>query len=202
MGFALLDPSYGPNMNYVTTPRFVLFVATLLLAKLIFDINRALTFIFNMKDDIAGTGLEIIAIILLLATFIFALRLLFLRRWAESALLIIIIFSVVISPSIPLFPGYWKFQRNKSTYLAAISADPSPHPKFHAFLMADIGNIGGGGTFYFIVYDGTDEVGLTPANRTTEWTVAHPGFGSGLYPPSQRKICHLEGHFYLLVETS
>src|SRR5262249_1289315 len=90
----------------------------------------------------------------------------------------------------------WKFRINKTDYLAALAADPSPPPKFRVFEWEDTDNL------LAIVYDETDEMGREPGARSPEWVARRGSLSQGerwiSQPSSGRRTCvrPLGEHFF------
>lgn len=174
-------------------------------AKLIANAGEALQFLSESHQYIAPIS-RLVWFLLILAASVVAVRYLITRSWlAFFAVLLSIVLSVTL-PAINFNPEYLKFKANRQTYLAEIEADPSPQPKFKIFLLREFADFPAGGSWYYVVYDETKEIGLPPDRRTSEWNEKHSrldgrSFRGPTNPNATMKVTPLEGDFFLVIET-
>jgi hypothetical protein len=74
---------------------------------------------------------------LLSTAIVFAIRYLVSGSRTKAAALIVAVCLSVALPAISFHPEYLKFKANRQSYLTAIDADPSPHPKFKYFQLRE-----------------------------------------------------------------
>lgn len=68
--------------------------------------------------------------------------------------------------------------------------------------MAQIVGFPAGGTYFYVIYDETDEIAKPVRDRSSTWLAAHGGFSKPISPASRIEVTPLGGHFYLHEETT
>lgn len=97
-----------------------------------------------------------------------------------------------------LDPPLIVYELSKQRYEAEVAKSSAPDPKFIVFSLSEGYGFPAGAAWEYIVFDATDEIGLSGSRRTKEWEALHGGY---VAPPNYQctvTIRHLEGHFFYL----
>jgi hypothetical protein len=173
---------------------------------MIIGIGWALSFIYESRFSLIWRSSLGVAFVLLAVSLVLIIRGFSARSWISATAQTAVVLLVLVSPRINFHPAHFVFKRNEASYLSAVNADPSPHPKFKYFNLKEIDGFPAGGTFYYVVYDETREIGLPEARRSPQWLAKHSGFTlAGVRgianPNATTKGCSLEDNFFLVIDT-
>jgi len=152
-------------------------------ARLAFEFLLTLGFVY--RDSILDQAVLAFSILLMSMLFvvIFAVVRLAQKKFVLGFLSLVMVCIPFVIPPV-LDPPYWKFRANRSTYLVAVEADPSPPPKYVVFNWGNFNTtLGGGVMFQAIVYDESHEISLAPDARSAGWIARRSN-----WPPEDRWI--------------
>jgi hypothetical protein len=98
-----------------------------------------------------------------------------------------------------LDPVLIAYELSKNKYLTELAESTLPDPKFIVFKMKEGFGFPAGGAWEYIVFDASDEIGLSEKERTKDWEALHGGYLLGPEPECHVRVRHLEGHFFYLL---
>ena len=127
------DFESSQNLSY---PQFLFVLTAPFVAKLIVEVGSALGFIYEAQWSTIRWLSLLVGLALVVITIAFAIRYLFNHAWIGAVASCVAVFAALALPSIDFHPEYLVFKGKKQRYLEAISADPSPPPKFKFFQTA------------------------------------------------------------------
>jgi hypothetical protein len=157
-----------------------------------FGFEFLLTLGFVYRDSIFDQAVLAFGILLMPMLFvvIFAIIRLAEKKFVLGFLSLVMVCIPFVIPPV-LDPAYWKFRANRSSYVLAVKADPSPQPKYLVFSWGNYNTtFGGGVVFQAIVYDESDEISLAPDARSAGWITRRSN-----WPPEDRWIYVLPGKY-------
>ncbi len=91
------------------------------------------------------------------------------------------------------------FLMRKDHYLAAIADSSEGEPRFKVFNLKESHGFPAGGTWEYVIFDSTEQIGLPVAERNAEWQQIYGGYitSTSLCDVTTR---HLEEHFFYVLQ--
>jgi hypothetical protein len=176
--------------------RLALIVVAPFVVRVIAFIGYALWFIFEIK--FVKPLFATFAALLYAFLFAYFMRLMIHRRWMSATLLAFAMMGSLFWRYPEHRVAFWKYEINENTYLKAIASDTQPFPKFKWFLLAEDLAFAGGGTWYYLIYDESEETALPEQERSLNWKGWGRGFTNKEQPLSRVNAAKLDKNFFLV----